>query len=422
MTPALLVPWTSPLWWLLACDPYASWPDPTTVYPWVYTPQTDLPDYATVRVETETWTPLVDPEQTALYIEKSFAHWPGAPYESLVHFGEQRRRLAPPVPGDLTLDLAGDLLPVDDLPIDWSPLTPHLDGDLRFANLETPVAPGLQPLGPIYGFNADPLFLEALPFDVLQLNNNHTLDVGDRGVAHTVREVRTAGFVGVGVDDHALITIDGTSVAFLTYTWGLNEDVTTRHELFVVPFGHRDPIDLSRIEQDIDAARQRGAELVVLGVHWGYEYEYYPDPLQLQRGRALVEAGADLVVGHGPHVAQPFELCTVNDPSEPPGIGACSVRTDDGEPRVAAILHSLGNLTGAGLTVPTQVGLVARVSLDAGRGVTGLSWAPVAMVDTPGGPQVQPVDALIDDEAFAQESARLDAHMGGRIRRPLGDD
>src|SRR5205085_10888931 len=43
---------------LLGCDPYALWPEPEEVFPWVYTPETDLPDYADVRVETETWTPL----------------------------------------------------------------------------------------------------------------------------------------------------------------------------------------------------------------------------------------------------------------------------------------------------------------------------------------------------------------------------
>jgi len=410
---------------LLGCDPFASWPDPTTVFPYVTTPETDLPDYAHVRVETETWTPLVDIEETALYIEKSFAHRPSAPIETLVHFGEQRKALAPPVPGDLLLHFGGDLLPVSDEPVDWSALTPHLHGQVGFANLETPVAPRLDTLGSIYSFNAEPAFLAGVPFEILQLNNNHTLDAGDDGVVATVANVRTAGFVAVGVDDHVLIDIDGQSVAYLTYTWGLNQAVDTDHELFVVPFGHLGPVDLSPVAADIRAARDRGADLVVVGVHWGYEYEYYPDPLQLQRARDLVIAGADVVVGHGPHVAQPIELCTVNDPGEPPGIGRCSVQTDDGRPRVAAVLHSLGNLTSDMATVATQVGIVAHVSVAPDQGVTGVAWLPTVTVDGPEGPAVVPLDELTLEmagdeaslQAYTEESARLDAHMGRRGRQ-----
>jgi poly-gamma-glutamate synthesis protein (capsule biosynthesis protein) len=407
------------LWPLLAlgaCDPWAAWPDPTTVYPYVYTPEEGLPDYAHVRVETETFTPLVDPEPTALYLEKSFAHRPGAPVESLLHFGQQRQLPVPPKPDDVLLDLAGDVLPVDG--VDLSAIEPLLTGDLALANLETPTAPGVDTVDSLYAFNADPSLVDALPFDVLQLNNNHSLDAGDEGLRATVAAVRARDRVALGVSDHALVRVKGTTIALLSYTWGLNVDAPTAHDLFVVPFGHLQPIDLSRIRDDVLNARARGAELVVVLAHWGYEYEYYPDPLQMQRAREIVAAGADLVVGHGPHVAQPVEICSVDQPSQFPGVGTCSVRSPDERPRVAAIFYSLGNLTSTMLTVPTQVGLLAQVSLRPDRGVTGLDWVPVAQLDADGGgPRVVPLDEAVDDPALLEESLRLDAHVGGRWRR-----
>jgi len=401
---------------LVACDPYAAWPDPETVFPYVYTPEEGLPAYADVRVETQTWVPLVDVEQTALYIEKSFAHRPGAPAETWLHFGEQRQLPVPPKADDLRLDLGGDLLPVDD--VDLTELGPLLTGDLAIANLETPTAPGVDTVGGIYAFNTDPSFLDALPFEVLQINNNHSLDAGDEGLEATVGEVRRRQKVALGVDDHALVSIGGTHVALLSYTWGLNVDLATRHDLFVLPFGHLDPIDLSNVRDDVLAARSRGAELVVVLAHWGYEYEYYPTPLQMQRAHELVAAGADLVVGHGPHVVQPVEICSVDQPSQYPGVGTCSLRSPDGQPRVAAILYSLGNLTSDMLTVPTQVGALAQVSLRPGRGVTGLDWVGIANVERDGIDRVVPLDTVLDDPEMADEAARLDAHMGGRWRRP----
>jgi poly-gamma-glutamate synthesis protein (capsule biosynthesis protein) len=160
-------------------------------------------------------------------------------------------------------------------------------------------------------------------------------------------------------------------------------------------------------------ARAEGTDSVVVLVHWGFEYEYYPDPHFMVLARRIVAAGADLVVGSGPHVAQPAEICHVNRPEEVPGIGTCSLRTADGQPRTAAVLYSLGNFGTIMATVPCQVGLVATVSLD--PDVTGLGWSAVATVEDP--PWVRPLDDLLDDPELAAEWARLDGHLGSDWRR-----
>jgi len=407
---------------LTACpvedDPYAHWPADGSVFPHVYTPETDLEPYEEVRWETETWDPYEDLDKTALYVLKSVNHRPGAPRESLEHF-EAMRPQVPALGGGVHLSLVGDVMWIGDNWAEYAtPVAGLLDGDLRIGNLETPTSPDhpteLAELGS-YTFNAPPEMLDGLALDLLQLNNNHSIDVGDAGLENTLTEVEARGIEHTGVDRHVSVEVGGRRIALLAYTWGLNQrDAETAHELHVIPFGHLDEaIDLSPLEVAVATARADGADSVVTLLHWGFEYEYYPDPHFMVLARRIVAAGADVVVGSGPHVVQPAEICHVNRPDEVPGIGTCSIRTDDGEPRTAAVLYSLGNFGTIMATVPCQVGLVADVSLD--PDVTGLGWAAVATVDDP--PWLRPLDELLDDPEAAAEQTRLVDHLGVGWRR-----
>jgi len=403
-------------------DPYAEWPQDGTYFPYVYTPQTDLEPYEEVRWETETWDPAEDLEMTAYYLLKSQNHRPGAPEESLEHF-ERMRESIPPLGGEPNLSFVGDVMWIGD---NWSrfaePAGPLLQGELRVGNLETPTSadhsPVLAALGS-YSFNAPPEMLDGLPLDLLQLNNNHSLDVEDAGLENTVAEVEARDFLHTGVDRHTTAVAGGRTMAVLSYTWGINQrDAITDHELYVIPFGHLDEdIDLTALQGDVDAARQDGADVVIVLVHWGFEYEYYPDPHFLILGRRIVAAGADLVVGQGPHVVQPPEICWVNHPEKVPGVGTCSVRTADGIPRTAAVLYSLGNFGTIMATLPCQVGLVASVWLEDDL---GLGWNAVASVEGENGPELRALDDLLDDPEMAAEAERLQEHLGAHWKGPPG--
>lgn len=406
---------------LAGCDPYRKWPEPSDVFPYAYTPEEGLEAWADVRWETETWNPQEDLATAGQYLLKAANHRRSAPDESLAHFDAMRDAI-PPLPGEgVELAFVGDVMWVGD---SWStflqPAAPLLaDADLRVGNLETPASPehptSLDEL-PLYAFNAPPEILDGLPLDLLQLNNNHTLDVEDAGLEATLAEVDARGYARTGVDTHAVLDVEGRRIAFLSYTWGVNRpEIPTTHEIFVVPFGHiGEDIDLSGLEADVAAARA-DADSVVVMVHWGFEYEWYADPHFLVLGRQIVAAGADLVVGSGPHVVQPPEICSVNRPEVIPGIGACSLRTDDAEPRTAAILYSLGNFGTAMPTIPCQVGIAATAALGDG-GVLGLGWeAAVTLEDA--GHRVEPLDAHLDDPDLAAEAARLDAHLGAGWKR-----
>ena len=390
---------------LLACHAPQSASDPA--FPYAYTPEEDLEFWAEARWETETWESS-ETEMAAGYLLKAAYHRKSAPVESREHF-EQMRAQIPALDAGLQLDFVGDVMWVGDNWAEYAtPVTGLLDGDLRIGNLETPTSPDepaeLVASG-LVSFNADPAMLDGLPLDVLQLNNNHSIDFGDAALVATVEELDARGLVPTGVDTHAVVDIDGASVALLSYTWGINQrDEGSSHELFIVPFGHiGEAIDLEPIAADIAAA---DADLVVLLLHWGFEYEYYPDPHFMILARQLIAAGADLIVGQGPHVAQPPEICQVNR-GVPEGIGLCSVETG-GEPRTAAVLYSLGNFGTVMATAACQSGVVASVTLEPSVGVTGLGWRGIAIVD---GPWIQPLQSL-DDPVWIAEQSRLEEHLG----------
>jgi poly-gamma-glutamate synthesis protein (capsule biosynthesis protein) len=400
---------------LLACAPGEE-SATEVVFPYAYTPRTDLEPFEEVRWETETWDPYVDTDQAALYLQKAVLHRKSAPVEELAHF-EAMRAAIPPLAAGTQLDFVGDVMWVGG---NWdaflAPAADLLAGDLRIGNLETPTDPD-QPTDKsdldLYAFNAPPEILDGLPLDVLQLNNNHTLDMGDEGIDATLIEVDRRAFAHSGVDGHAGVG----DVAFLSFTWGLNvRDVTPTHELFVVPFGHLDEeVDLTPIADAIALAQAAGWRHTVVLAHWGYEYEYYPDPHFMVLAREIIALGADVVVGAGPHVVQPPEICSVN--SGTATTGTCAVTTEDGLERTAAVLYSLGNFGTVMQTAPCRVGIVGSVTLGDG-GVTGLGWRAAASVTVADGVEVRPLEEVLDDEDFAAEDARLEAHLGAGWRIP----
>ena len=126
--------------------------------------------------------------------------------------------------------------------------------------------------------------------------------------------------------------------------------------------------------------------------------------LKLQHQRRQLPSGS----------TQPPELCHVNRPDQVPGVGTCSVRSEDGEPRTAAVLYSLGNFGTIMPTMPCQVGIAAEVTLD--PDVTGLGWTPVVSVDSDAGLTVFPAGDVDDDDTMSEVN-RLQQHIGEGWRR-----
>jgi Bacterial capsule synthesis protein PGA_cap len=185
--------------------------------------------------------------------------------------------------------------------------------DLAVCHLETPVAaPGDAPSG-YPSFSVPPEIVPALAdtgFDACTTASNHTYDRGATGVDRTLAALDAAGLAHAGSartpDEAAAITllpVPGAEVALLSYTFGFNGIPAPAGETW-----RSNPIDEARILADAAAARAAGAEVVVVALHWGEEYQPEPTAQQRTLGPALVRSpDIDLVLGHHAHVVQPVE-------------------------------------------------------------------------------------------------------------------
>jgi poly-gamma-glutamate capsule biosynthesis protein CapA/YwtB (metallophosphatase superfamily) len=230
-------------------------------------------------------------------------------------------------------------------------LQPDLAGsDLAFANLESPLTGVPAPAGS-FDLRAPTGMVAALTssgLDVVSVANNHALDGGPAGLAGSLAVLDRVHILAVQ-DSAAAITrqVNGLSVAWLAF-----DDVTH-------------PLDIPRSLEKI-AAASAAADLVVVSVHWGLEYAPAPTQREKILARQWVEAGADLVVGHHPHVLQPAEVITRRDG------------------RTALVLYSLGNAV-FDQHSPPETCRSALILVTAGRqGITAWHVVPFRIDPTRG--------------------------------------
>jgi poly-gamma-glutamate synthesis protein (capsule biosynthesis protein) len=229
----------------------------------------------------------------------------------------------PVVLGELRLVAVGDVMMHADVkkaaedqggfaPL-WADLAPLFTGaDLAFANLETPVAPSTGRPGQPYQFNAPealPAALRASGLTVLSTANNHAYDQGRNGVKETLDRLADAKLVAIGsgaskaaAEAPRFFEANGVKVALLAFTDLFNMDLNRKSD---EPWVR--PMVLDAAVQEVQALRAQ-VDAVVVSVHWGDEYHHLPTKRHRGIAEALVGAGADLVIGHHPHVLQPVEL------------------------------------------------------------------------------------------------------------------
>lgn len=211
--------------------------------------------------------------------------------------------------------------------------------DLATFNMEAPVVPDrMLPHSRLRFFAPPglPAALAGVGFDVAMCANNHAYDQGEEGLLISLGNLRAAGLdaVGCGPDLGAagapvVLERGGVRVAILSFAAIMNAYNPARRTHPAWPqvlFWYRDEPAGREVLEAVRAARARSdVDVVVVNAHWDREYD--PQPLPFTRGiaRQLVEAGADLVIGHHPHVLQPGEWM--------PGRAG----------RRAAVVYSLGN-------------------------------------------------------------------------------
>ncbi len=198
-----------------------------------------------------------------------------------------------------------------------------LKADIVFANLETPVNDRL-PISGYPKFNSRPELLAALKragISIVSVANNHALDAGPGGLIRTLDNIEAAGIVHAGAgrtraeaERISRLTAKGISVAFLAYTYATNEGIPRKKK-------GMPSVNILRTDSDEDLVRaaagvrlaRASADLVVVSLHWSDEYRSAPTPWQRRAARELIEAGADIILGHHPHVLQPIESYTASD-------------------------------------------------------------------------------------------------------------
>jgi len=215
--------------------------------------------------------------------------------------------------------------------------------DLALGNLETTLKSG----GPYSGypqFRSPRAYADALKwagFDVLTTANNHALDGGATGVRYTARILASRGFAHTGTNREgpAIVERKGVRIAVLAYTYATNGI----HSPFS---GAVNRIGLARMRTAIAAAHKK-ADLVVLCLHWGNEYSAAPEAKTVSLGKALVDAGADLILGSHPHVVRPVRKY-----------------------RGRYIVYSMGNFISGQEGRRTDLGILVRVTVTRVNDVT----------------------------------------------------
>ncbi|BDU73076.1 CapA family protein [Mesoterricola silvestris] len=195
----------------------------------------------------------------------------------------------------------------------WKEVTPLFKGaDIAFANLETPIAPRTGRPGRPFQFNAPedlPAALKASGLTIVSTANNHAFDQGPRGLAETLERLEAAGLPSVGggatraqAEAPRFLVVKGLRIAFLAFTDIFNINLNQKTDRPWVR-----SLDPAAAEAAVAAARAQ-ADAVVVSLHWGAEYLHVPLPRQKEVARRLARAGADLILGHHPHVLQPVEV------------------------------------------------------------------------------------------------------------------
>jgi poly-gamma-glutamate synthesis protein (capsule biosynthesis protein) len=166
--------------------------------------------------------------------------------------------------------------------------------DMTIVNLEGVLTTSEEPEeGRTFNIKGDPSYVGILTagnVEAVSMANNHRLDYGEAGTEDTVKVLEEAGIV------YAYDKIVG-----MYEVKGINIGIVSVNE---VAWGDKcGPL----IESGIGLLKEQEADLIIACCHWGVEKEHYTEEYQNELGRICIDAGADLVLGHHPHVLQGIE-------------------------------------------------------------------------------------------------------------------
>ena len=217
--------------------------------------------------------------------------------------------------------------------------------DLALANLETVLAGEEQDFTSFPLFNTPDALADALKeagFQVLSTANNHSLDRDKLGIKRTVEVIEDRGMKAIGTRkntdkvSYIIKEIEGINIGLSAYTYetprynkqrtinGIPMSVEVNELLDSFNPEELDE-DMNGMVERVELLQNEGADLIIFFMHWGQEYQRYPDEYQKKIAQELVENGVDVIFGSHPHVIQ-----TVDE-----------IKTDSGKRGI--IINSMGN-------------------------------------------------------------------------------
>jgi poly-gamma-glutamate synthesis protein (capsule biosynthesis protein) len=212
--------------------------------------------------------------------------------------------------------------------------------DLAVCHVEQPLGPEGGPFTGFPTFNAPVELADdaaATGFDTCSTASNHTLDYGREGVIRTLDHLDRVGLRHAGSARSAreaampnVFDVHGVTVAQLSYTFSFNGIDRPPGQAWIANL-----IDPDAILAEAHRARNAGAEIVIVSMHWGTEYQNDADEGQVGLANQLLASrDVDLVIGMHAHVVQPFEK--IGDKWVAYGLGNLLVRFQDGSPENTA--------------------------------------------------------------------------------------
>lgn len=126
--------------------------------------------------------------------------------------------------------------------------------------------------------------------ETANLANNHSFDYGKKSYEDTITALEAEGISSFGYERTAVMDIKGVKVG-LAGVYELAEHIDCKQDLL----------------DNIASLKEQGAQIIIVSFHWGQEKENVPSDVQVELAHAAVDNGADLVLGHHPHVLQGIE-------------------------------------------------------------------------------------------------------------------
>ena len=166
--------------------------------------------------------------------------------------------------------------------------------DLTIVNMEGTLTEETTRQDKTYAFKGPAEYTQILTdgdVEAANLANNHSHDYGDKSYTDTNAALDAAGITNFGYDRTAVMDVNGVKVG-LVGTYELAEGMGCEDEMI----------------SNIKAVEDQGAQIVIVSFHWGIERENYPTENQVNLAHSAIDNGADLVLGHHPHVLEGIEV------------------------------------------------------------------------------------------------------------------